>query len=76
MGGFGPPAGSPFSQPGATGLPFAGVPEELQTRVEELLALVHLEGFAHRFPNQLSGGQRQRMALARATSTSIRRTRS
>ena len=38
----------------------------VQSRVEELLALVHLEGFAHRFPNQLSGGQRQRMALARA----------
>ena len=37
MGGFGPPAGSPFGQPGATGLPFAGVPEELQQRVEELL---------------------------------------
>jgi sulfate transport system ATP-binding protein len=39
---------------------------EIRERVEELLALVHLEGFAHRFPNQLSGGQRQRMALARA----------
>jgi sulfate transport system ATP-binding protein len=38
----------------------------IRSRVEELLALVHLEGFAHRFPNQLSGGQRQRMALARA----------
>lgn len=37
MGGFGPPAGSPFSQPGATGLPFAGVPEELQVRVDALL---------------------------------------
>ncbi len=37
MGGFGPPAGSPFSQPGATGLPFAGVPEELQLRVDALL---------------------------------------
>jgi ATP-binding cassette subfamily B protein len=37
MGGFGPSAGSPFGQPGATGLPFAGVPEELQERVEELL---------------------------------------
>ena len=37
MGGFGPSAGSPFGQPGATGLPFAGVPEELQKRVEELL---------------------------------------
>jgi ATP-binding cassette, subfamily B, bacterial len=37
MGGFGPPAGSPFAQPGATGLPFAGVPEELQARVDALL---------------------------------------
>jgi sulfate/thiosulfate transport system ATP-binding protein len=40
--------------------------EKIRRRVDELLALVHLEGFAHRFPNQLSGGQRQRMALARA----------
>jgi sulfate/thiosulfate transport system ATP-binding protein len=39
---------------------------EIRTRVDELLALVHLEGFAHRYPSQLSGGQRQRMALARA----------
>ena len=30
------------------------------------LKLVHLDGFAHRYPSQLSGGQRQRMALARA----------
>jgi sulfate transport system ATP-binding protein len=30
------------------------------------LRLVHLDGFAHRYPAQLSGGQRQRMALARA----------
>lgn len=37
MGGFGPPAGSPFAQPGATGLPFAGVPQELQDRVDEIL---------------------------------------
>ena len=37
MGGFGPPAGSPFAGPGATGLPFAGVPEELQERVEAIL---------------------------------------
>src|SRR5204863_1418261 len=34
--------------------------------VDELLELVHLDGFAHRYPAQLSGGQRQRMALARA----------
>ena len=40
--------------------------EECRAKVDELLALVHLEGFAHRYPAQLSGGQRQRMALARA----------
>ncbi len=34
--------------------------------MDELLRLVHLDGFAHRYPSQLSGGQRQRMALARA----------
>ena len=39
---------------------------EIGARVDELLALVHLEGFADRYPAQLSGGQRQRMALARA----------
>jgi sulfate transport system ATP-binding protein len=39
---------------------------EVQARVEELLALVHLSQFGHRLPSQLSGGQRQRMALARA----------
>ena len=39
---------------------------EIRTRVDELLRLVHLEGFADRYPGQLSGGQRQRMALARA----------
>jgi sulfate transport system ATP-binding protein len=39
---------------------------EIRARVDELLALVRLEGFADRYPSQLSGGQRQRMALARA----------
>src|SRR5690606_26432280 len=39
---------------------------EIRERVEELLHLVQLDGFADRYPNQLSGGQRQRMALARA----------
>jgi sulfate transport system ATP-binding protein len=39
---------------------------EISARVQELLELVHLEGFADRYPSQLSGGQRQRMALARA----------
>src|SRR5690606_30811968 len=39
---------------------------EIARRVRELLALVQLEAFADRYPNQLSGGQRQRVALARA----------
>jgi sulfate transport system ATP-binding protein len=39
---------------------------EVHARVDELLALVHLGGWADRYPAQLSGGQRQRMALARA----------
>jgi sulfate transport system ATP-binding protein len=39
---------------------------EIKKKVDELLELVHLEQFAHRYPAQLSGGQRQRMALARA----------
>src|SRR5438132_8760386 len=39
---------------------------EIVKRVDDLLALVHLDGFADRYPAQLSGGQRQRMALARA----------
>ncbi|MEY2524883.1 MAG: sulfate/thiosulfate transport system ATP-binding protein [Ilumatobacteraceae bacterium] len=39
---------------------------EVEARVDDLLALVHLSQFADRYPSQLSGGQRQRMALARA----------
>ncbi len=39
---------------------------EIKEKVRELLELVHLGQFAHRYPAQLSGGQRQRMALARA----------
>ena len=38
----------------------------MRARVDELLALVGLTGWADRYPSQLSGGQRQRMALARA----------
>jgi spermidine/putrescine transport system ATP-binding protein len=39
---------------------------QIAKMVEEVLQLVHLEGFETRRPNQLSGGQQQRIALARA----------
>ena len=39
---------------------------EIRARVDQLLELVQLQKFGHRYPAQLSGGQRQRMALARA----------
>jgi putrescine transport system ATP-binding protein len=39
---------------------------EIRRRVEEALALVRLEAYGGRRPDQLSGGQRQRVALARA----------
>lgn len=39
---------------------------EVRERVMALLALVHLDTFHDRYPNQLSGGQRQRVALARS----------
>jgi sulfate transport system ATP-binding protein len=38
----------------------------IRARVDELLEIVGLTGWADRRPAQLSGGQRQRMALARA----------
>ncbi len=39
---------------------------DIKTRVAEMLALVKLQDFAGRKPDQLSGGQRQRVALARS----------
>ncbi|MBI5383093.1 MAG: ABC transporter ATP-binding protein [Verrucomicrobia bacterium] len=39
---------------------------ERMRRVAEALAIVQMEPFADRTPNQLSGGQQQRVALARA----------
>jgi len=39
---------------------------EIAQRIERLLDMVQLDGFADRRPNQLSGGQKQRIALARA----------
>ena len=40
-------------------------PAAARAEVVRLLALVHLEGFEARRPDQLSGGERQRVALAR-----------
>ena len=40
--------------------------EEIERKVKEMLALVQLEGYEKRTPDQLSGGQRQRIAIARA----------
>ncbi|WP_408960007.1 ABC transporter ATP-binding protein [Natrinema sp. 74] len=50
------------------GLRFRDPPDEqsVEERIDELLALVDLEGMGDREPEQLSGGQRQRVALARA----------
>jgi sulfate/thiosulfate transport system ATP-binding protein len=51
----------------AFGLSIRRAPKaEIHERVNHLLDLVQLAGFADRYPAQLSGGQRQRMGLARA----------
>ena len=42
---------------------------DIAGRVSEMLRLVQLEGFQHRYPRQLSGGQQQRVALARVLAT-------
>lgn len=41
----------------------------IDAKVDELLALVQLDAYGHRYPAQLSGGQRQRVAFARALAT-------
>jgi len=51
----------------AYGLDVRGVDAaEKKKRVSEALAIVQMEKYALRAPNQLSGGQQQRVALARA----------
>ena len=39
-------------------------------RVDELLALMHIDHLSHRYPRYLSGGEKQRVALARALAPS------
>lgn len=54
----------------AFGLRATRVPRsEIGPRVDDALALVGLEGLAHRSSGQLSGGQQQRVAFARALVT-------
>ena len=44
--------------------------EDQKKRVDELLSMIHLTGYADRPVAKLSGGQRQRVAIARALSIS------
>lgn len=43
--------------------------EEIKKRLEDILDVVQLQQFRHRFPAQLSGGQMQRVAIARTLIT-------
>ena len=55
------------SQNVAFGLQMLGrARSDVTSAVDRVLALVRLDGFADRLPQQLSGGQQQRVALARA----------
>jgi len=40
-------------------------PQEIETRVNQMIKLVKLGDFENRYPSELSGGQQQRVALAR-----------
>ena len=41
-------------------------PDEIRTRVREVLQMVAMGGYQGRYPDELSGGQQQRVAVARA----------
>jgi putative spermidine/putrescine transport system ATP-binding protein len=44
--------------------------DQIKTRVDEMLKLIHMESYGDRYPYQLSGGQQQRVALTRALALS------
>lgn len=49
------------------GLKYKNMPkDEMRSRADEFLKLVHVDEYAERMPERLSGGQQQRVALARA----------
>lgn len=43
--------------------------EEMESRLKEVVSLLHLEGLLEQYPSELSGGQQQRVAIARALIT-------
>ncbi|MCU6496492.1 ABC transporter ATP-binding protein [Rugamonas sp. A1-17] len=50
----------------AFGLEIKGMPQaQIAAKVDQLLAMLSLGDFKHRFPKDLSGGMRQRVAIAR-----------
>ena len=57
----------------ASGTPLPAA--EIAARSERVLALVKMQGFEDRKPDQLSGGQQQRVALARSLAPSRARPR-
>ncbi len=78
IGGPSPERGMVFQQPSilpwrtvarniAHGLEIQGIPgKRRRSRVEELIAMMGLDGFENAYPRQLSGGMRQRVEVARA----------
>ncbi|MGI6214379.1 MAG: ABC transporter ATP-binding protein [Christensenellales bacterium] len=44
--------------------------ERIRKRVTELLEMLHIGEFEHRYPSELSGGQQQRVAIARTIAPS------
>lgn len=43
--------------------------EDIAARVQELLVMMKIDIFGHRYPSELSGGQQQRVAIARTLAT-------